>query len=56
MNDSFKYLGVLILLIGVAVLAIPAITGGMSNTLLLSGLGLILLGYLSHILINKKLQ
>ncbi|MCD7938544.1 MAG: hypothetical protein LUG98_16925 [Tannerellaceae bacterium] len=53
MNGVVKYLGVFVLLIGVAVLAVPALIGGVTNTLLLVGLALIILGYLGHILINK---
>lgn len=54
MNEFIKNLGVIILLIGVLILAIPTFTGGMSNTILLTGLGVILLGYIGHIVINKK--
>lgn len=55
MNELIKNLGVIVLLIGVAILAVPAMTGGMSNTILLTGLGVIILGYLGHIVINKKM-
>ena len=56
MNELLKNLGVIILLIGVAILAVPALTGGVSNTILLVGLVVIILGYLSHIVINKRLE
>ena len=56
MNELLKNLGVIVLLVGVIVLAVPALTGGMSNSILLSGLGLIILGYLSHIVINKRVE
>ena len=56
MCELIKNLGVIVLLIGVVVLAVPAFTGGMSNTILLSGLGLIILGYLGHIVINKRFE
>ncbi|MCC8133015.1 MAG: hypothetical protein LUG96_07065 [Tannerellaceae bacterium] len=56
MNEFVKYAGVLVLLIGVLILAVPALTGGMTNTLLLTGLGVILLGYIGHIVINKKAE
>ncbi|MDL2244393.1 hypothetical protein LJC54_02680 [Parabacteroides sp. OttesenSCG-928-J18] len=49
-----KNLGVIILLIGVAILAIPAITNSMSNTFLVVGLIVIIIGYLGHIFLNKK--
>ena len=50
MNELLKNLGVIVLLIGV-----PAINGGLSNTILLTGLGVIILGYIGHIVINKRL-
>ena len=55
MNELLKNLGVIVLLIGVIILAVPAINGGLSNTLLLTGLGVIILGYIGHIVINKRL-
>lgn len=54
MNQLIKNLGVIVLLIGVIILAVPALTGGVSNTILLAGLGFIILGYIGHIAINKK--
>ncbi|MDH6312393.1 dipeptide/tripeptide permease [Parabacteroides sp. PFB2-10] len=54
MNALIKNLGVIILLIGVAILAIPAITNSMSNALLVAGLVVIIIGYLCHIFLNKK--
>ena len=54
MNELLKNLGVIVLLIGVIILAVPAINGGLSNTILLTGLGVIL-GYIGHIVINKRL-
>ena len=55
MSTLIKNLGVIVLLIGVAILAVPAITGGMTNTILIAGLVTILLGYIAHIVINKKM-
>mgnify|MGYP000749785231 CR=1 FL=1 len=52
MNELLKNLGVIVLLIGVIILAI---NGGLSNTILLTGLGVIILGYIGHIVINKRL-
>lgn len=54
MNELIKNLGVIVLLIGVAILAVPAFTGVQSNAILLAGLGVIILGYIGHIVINKK--
>ncbi|WP_187117326.1 hypothetical protein [Parabacteroides bouchesdurhonensis] len=56
MNEFIKNLGVIVLLIGVIILAVPALTGGMNNGILLAGLGVILLGYIGHIVINKKVE
>ncbi|MDR1645642.1 MAG: hypothetical protein LBS05_07470 [Tannerellaceae bacterium] len=56
MNNLFKYLGVIILLIGVAILAVPAFTNGVNNTILLSGGGVIVIGYVAHIVLNKKAE
>ncbi|MDO4702620.1 hypothetical protein [Tannerella sp.] len=53
--SALKYLGVLVLLIGVVILAIPAISGSAgSNVMLVLGLVLVLLGYVGHIFLNKN--
>lgn len=54
MNELIKNLGVIVLIIGVLILAVPTMTGGINNSILLAGLGVILLGYIGHIVINKK--
>lgn len=56
MNELVKNLGVIVLLIGVIILAVPAITGGITNTILIAGLGVIILGYIGHIVINKRVE
>jgi hypothetical protein len=56
MNNVFKYLGAFILLIGVLILAIPYLTGSITNTLLLIGMGTILVGFIAHIFLNKKAE
>ena len=56
MNELIKNLGVIVLLIGVIILAVPAITGVVTNTILIAGLGVIILGYIGHIVINKKME
>ncbi len=56
MSAIIKNLGVIVLLIGVAILAVPTITGGLSNTILIIGLVVIILGYLGHIFLNKKVE
>ena len=54
--SALKYLGVLILLAGVAIITVPTIIQKPSNTYLLVGLLLVIGGYLSHIFLNKKIQ
>lgn len=56
MNEFVKNLGVIVLLIGVIILAVPAITGGLTNTILIAGLVTIIVGYIGHIVINKRAQ
>ncbi|MDR1403925.1 MAG: hypothetical protein LBJ60_09565 [Tannerellaceae bacterium] len=56
MNTLLKYLGVIVLLIGVAILAIPTVTGNLNNATLLVGLAVIIAGYLGHIFLNKKFE
>ncbi|MDR2916620.1 MAG: hypothetical protein LBV74_17630 [Tannerella sp.] len=56
MNTLLKSLGIIILLIGVGVLAIPAFTDMRNNTVLAVGLGAILLGFIAHIFLNKKFE
>ncbi|MDR1102900.1 MAG: hypothetical protein LBL42_03990 [Tannerella sp.] len=51
-----RYLGTCIQLVGVVVLAVPAIGGGVTNTHLTVGLSLIIFGYLAHIVLNKILK
>lgn len=56
MNEFIKNLGVIVLIIGVVILAVPALTGGMTNAILLTGLAVVILGYLGHIVINKRIE
>ncbi len=56
MNELIKNLGAIVLLIGAIVLAVPFFTGGMTNSILLGGLALIVVGYLGHIFINKRVE
>jgi uncharacterized membrane protein HdeD (DUF308 family) len=56
--NALKYLGVLILIAGVVILAVSYFftSGTISNTVLMFGIILIIAGYLSHIFLNKKIQ
>ncbi|MGL4781605.1 MAG: hypothetical protein ACRDD8_04355 [Bacteroidales bacterium] len=51
-----KYLGVIIVIIGVAILAIPQFLGSTTNTTLATGLVVIIVGIISYILLNKRIQ
>lgn len=54
MKQLIKYLGVIVLLLGVAILAIPTMQGTLNNSILIIGFVAIIAGYLGHIVINKK--
>ncbi|MDR1407548.1 MAG: hypothetical protein LBJ23_05825 [Tannerella sp.] len=54
--NALKYLGILILLIGVVILTVPTIVGQSSNTFLLVGLTTIIVGFFAHIILNKKIE
>jgi uncharacterized membrane protein HdeD (DUF308 family) len=56
MNTLLKSLGVIILLIGVGILAIPAFTEMRNNLVLGCGLLLVIIGFFTHILLNKKFE
>ena len=56
MSGLIKNLGVIVLLIGVVILAVPFLTGSMTNGILLTGLAVIILGSLGHIVINKRVE
>ena len=56
MNTIMKSLGVIILLIGVGILAIPAFTEMRNNTLLGIGLFTVILGFIAHIFLNRKFE
>ncbi|MDR2765375.1 MAG: hypothetical protein LBB90_10160 [Tannerella sp.] len=56
MSTILKYAGVFVQLVGVGVLAIPAISSRITNTDLAIGLSLIIVGYLGHIVLNKILE
>jgi uncharacterized membrane protein HdeD (DUF308 family) len=56
MNTLVKNLGVIILLIGVGILAVPAFTDMRDNMVLGGGLFVIATGFLVHIFLNKKFE
>lgn len=54
MKTFGKYLGVLVQIIGVLVLAIPFFMGNSSNASLLTGTILVILGFLLHIFLGRR--
>ncbi|MDD3079324.1 MAG: hypothetical protein PHH37_09510 [Paludibacter sp.] len=56
MKTLLKYLGAIMILIGVAILAVYFFKQESSNTYLASAGGIMIVGFLSHIIINKNLQ
>ena len=56
MKAVIKSLGGIILLIGVGILLIPTITETPDNKFLFIGLSTIILGFLLHIFLNKKVE
>ncbi|MDR2473721.1 MAG: hypothetical protein LBD53_09230 [Tannerella sp.] len=56
MKTILKYLGVVITLIGVGVLAIHAFGSTPSNAILGIGLFAIVLGFFTHIILNKRVE
>ena len=53
MKEFAKYIGVLIMIIGVLILVIPFLQGTSTNTTLLIGLLIIIEGFLGHIFVNN---
>ncbi|MGI6073124.1 MAG: hypothetical protein ACOYEA_00570 [Fermentimonas sp.] len=53
MKEFAKYIGALVMLIGVAVLAVPFFSGSLNNLHLICGLLLMLNGFLGHIFVNN---
>lgn len=54
MKDLAKNIGVLVMIIGVLILAIPFLNNGMtSNTTLLIGMLIVIEGFIGHIFVNN---
>jgi uncharacterized membrane protein HdeD (DUF308 family) len=53
MKEFAKYIGVIVMLIGVAFLALPFFMGTTNNTNLIIGLVLVVEGLLGHIYVNN---
>lgn len=56
MKELIKYAGIILVLAGAAILAIPQFMGCMTNALLGSGLITIIIGIIAHIVINRKMD
>ena len=54
MEGIGKYLGAIILLVGVLVLAIPAFTNSISDKSLMIGLFLVVVGFFAHIILARR--
>lgn len=53
MKEIARYSGVIVMLIGVAVLALPFFSGNTNNSNLIIGLVLVIQGFLGHIYVNN---
>lgn len=56
MNNFLKYLGVILILIGVAIFVIYSHTQGAGNGYLWSGLACVIIGFIAHIYLNKYIK
>lgn len=54
MTNFIRYIGVILVLVGVLVIAVPALRGATTNTTLIVGIVLELLGFILHIVLNRK--
>lgn len=53
MKEFAKYIGVLVMIIGVLILVIPFLQGSTTNTSLLIGLLIIIQGFMGHLFVNN---
>ena len=56
MKELARYSGVIVMIIGVAVLAIPFFSGTTTNSTLLIGLLLVVEGFMGHLFVNNMKQ
>ncbi len=56
MNELIKFLGVVLILIGVVIFVVYSQTMGAGNGYLVAGSVFVLVGLIAHILINKYLK
>lgn len=56
MNELVKFLGVILILIGVIIFVVYSQTMGAGNMYLVAGTTLVLVGLIAHILLNKYVK
>lgn len=56
MNNFLKYIGVILVLVGVLVIAIPAFTTGTTNLTLVIGIILEIVGFALHIILTRAVM
>lgn len=54
MKELLKNLGIILILIGVGFLAIPFFQGTLENWHLVTGLVIMIVGFFSYVIVNKK--
>ena len=56
MNQLVKYLGIILVLVGVIVLVLHSLVENATNTYLWIGLGAVVAGIITHIVMQKRLK
>lgn len=56
MNNLVKYLGIVLILIGVIIFIVYSQTTGAGNGYLWSGLACVIAGFIAHIFLNKYIK
>ena len=56
MKDFLKYLGVLIVILGVCVFIAYALVSHPTNTYLIVGMSCVVVGIVAHVVLNKYIQ
>ena len=56
MKELLKYLGIVLILIGVVIFIIYSQTTGAGNGYLWTGLGCVVVGFIAHIYLNKYVK
>lgn len=56
MNEFIKYLGVILMLVGVVIFIVYSQTTGAGNGYLWAGLACVIVGFFAHIYLNKYVK